>query len=177
MILARRPPVRTLKMPVIVICGLVLLGSANWSMNGDEFGAVGECRFHLHRVDHLRDAFHDLLAVQDLAALRHELGNRLAVARALRDEIRDQRDTLGVIELHAPHEPPSSNERRERDHELVLLTWREVHELLPLMAAVSTTTFSGPETDRVRSLGSFAREDCAKRALSRMLTPRQSARR
>ena len=40
-----------------------------------------------------------------MRACLHQLGNGLAVARALDDEIGDQRHALGVIELDAALEP------------------------------------------------------------------------
>ena len=73
-------------------------------MNANEFGAIRERRFHLHLVDYFGDAFHDLIAGQDLAAFGHEFGDRLAVACSLQDEICNERDTLGIVELHASGE-------------------------------------------------------------------------
>src|SRR5258708_31898795 len=97
---------------------------ANWIVNADELGAIGERCFHLHLVDHFGDAFHDLIAGQDLAALGHVFGDRLAVACCLHDEIRYKRDAFGIVELDASCEPPSSDQRGERDHELVFFTRR-----------------------------------------------------
>src|SRR5258708_26024224 len=125
---------------------------ANWIVNADEFGAIGERCFHLHLVDHFGDAFHDLIAGQDLAALGHEFGDRLAVACRLHDEIRYKRDAFGIVELDASCEPPPSDQRGERDHELVFFTRREVHELLRSMAGFSMTTSSAVEPGPVPKL-------------------------
>src|SRR5215469_2424967 len=73
--------------------------SANWVMNTHQFGAVWKSCFHLHLGNHLRDAFHHLLAAQNLATFRHELSNRLAIARRLQDEIGYERNALGIVEL------------------------------------------------------------------------------
>ena len=40
----------------------------NWIVNADEFDSVGECCFHLHVVDHLRNALHHLIPGQEFAA-------------------------------------------------------------------------------------------------------------
>src|ERR1700741_1893878 len=122
----------------------IMASLSNWVVNADEFGAVGERCFHLHFMDHFGDAFHDLLAGQNFAAFGHEFGNRLAVACRLHDEIGYKRDTFGIVKLDASCEPPSSDQRREGDHKLVLFTWRQVHELLHSLARISTTTSSAP---------------------------------
>src|SRR5258708_25391506 len=114
----------------------IMSSLANWIVNAYEFGAIGERCFHLHLVDHFGDAFHDLIAGQDLAALGHEFGDRLAVACRLHDEIRYKRDAFGIVELDASCEPPSSDQRGERDHELVFFTRREVHALIRSMAGL-----------------------------------------
>src|SRR5262245_13902060 len=124
--------------------------SANWIVNANEFGAIRERCFHLHLMDHFRDAFHDLIAGQDLAAFGHEFGNRLAVACSLHNEICYNRDTFGVVELDASCEPPPSDKRRERDHQLVFFTRCQLHELLRSKAGFSMTTSSELGKGRVR---------------------------
>jgi hypothetical protein len=69
-------------------------------MHGDELGAVGERRFDLDFVDHVGDAVHHLRPRQHMGAGLHQLGDGLAVARAFHDEVADQRDGLGMVELH-----------------------------------------------------------------------------
>src|SRR5262245_32286516 len=123
---------------------------ANWIVNANEFGAIRERCFHLHLVDHFRDAFHDLIAGQDLAAFGHEFGNRLAAACSLHDEICYKRDTFGVVELDASCEPPPSDQRRERDHQLVFFTRCQLHELLRSIGGFSMTTSSELGKGRVR---------------------------
>src|SRR5215472_12250943 len=88
---------------------------ANWVMNGNELGAVGKRRFHLHLLDHLAHAFHDLISGQYLAACGHQLGNRPAVARPLHDEVAYERDAFGVVELDASCQPLPRDQRRQRD--------------------------------------------------------------
>src|SRR5262249_1763337 len=99
-------------------------------MNGDELGAVGKRRFHLHLADHFADPFHDLITGQYLAACGHELGNRPAVARSLHDEVCYQRDTFGVVELDASCQPSAGDKCRECDHQLVSFTRGELHSIL-----------------------------------------------
>ena len=70
-----------------------VLASANWVVNAHEFCSIGERCFHLHFGNHLGDAFHHLVTAQHLAAFRHELSNRLAIARRLQDEIGYERNS------------------------------------------------------------------------------------
>src|SRR3954453_2142147 len=53
-------------------------------MHGHELRPVRERRLDLHVVNHLRDSVHHLRAGKHLRAGLHQLGNRLAVARAFR---------------------------------------------------------------------------------------------
>src|SRR4029077_11728849 len=108
---------------------------ANWIVNGHELGTVGKRRFYFDLRNHLSNAFYNLAAGHDLAAFRHEFRDRSAVARALENEIRYERDTFGIIELDASCEPTPSDQRCKRDHKLVFFARREVHELLGSLAA------------------------------------------
>src|SRR5262249_28899962 len=82
-----------------------MIGSlADWIVNTDEFGSIGERCFDLHLVDHFRDAFHDLIAAQNLATSGHELGDRHAVSCSFQDEICNERETFGIVELDASYE-------------------------------------------------------------------------
>src|SRR5258708_18852377 len=81
---------------------------ANWIVNADEFGAIGERCFHLHLVDHFVDAFQDLIAEHYLAAFGHDFGDRLAVACRLHDAIRDKRDAFPIAEPDASFQTPPS---------------------------------------------------------------------
>ena len=68
-------------------------------VDGDELGAVRKRRLHLDVVEHFRHALHDVVAVENLAAADHQLGDRASVAGALEEVVGDQRDRLGVVEL------------------------------------------------------------------------------
>lgn len=50
-----------------------LLPLADGIVDGDQLGAVRESGFDLHVVDHLRDAFHDVLAGEQRDAVTHQL--------------------------------------------------------------------------------------------------------
>src|SRR5215510_2368105 len=126
---------------------------ANWIVDTDELGAIGERCLHLHLVNHFRDTFHDLIVPQYGAAFGHEFGNRLAVACSLHHEVRYERDRFRVVELDAPTKPPTRNQRRERDQKLVSFTRREVHEMLRFAETFSMTTSSARERDRVPVVG------------------------
>src|SRR5215813_13129499 len=147
---------------------------ANWVMNGDELGAIGKRRFHLHLADHFADAFHDLIAGQYLAACGHELGDGPAVARSLHHEVGYQRDAFGVVELDASCESSPRDKRRDRDHQLVSFTRGELHWILRSWCAFSMTTSSARGTARFRALPRIAGASCARRAASRKTPLRQN---
>jgi len=98
-------------------------------VHGDQLGAVGEGRFDLDRVDHLGDAVHQLVAGQDVGAGLHQVGDAAPVARALDDEVADQGDGLGMVQLDAAFQPPPRDLGRHGDQKLVLLTWAKVHPM------------------------------------------------
>src|SRR5262245_50976288 len=130
--------------------------STNGVVNGDELGSVGEGGFDVDLLDHVGDAVQELIASQDLPALRHELGNRLSISRPLENDVGDQGDRLRVVQFEASSEPPPSDDCGDRDHELVSFTWREVHRRLWLWAASNTTTSSARGSDPVRTCGRTA---------------------
>src|ERR1700741_4806843 len=84
--------------------------SANWIVNAHEFGSIGESCFHLHLGNHLGDAFHHLLTAQHLAAFRHEVSNRLAIAGRLQDEIGYERNAFGIVKLDTSLKPLPSDD-------------------------------------------------------------------
>src|SRR6185437_740598 len=82
----------------------------NWVVNAYEFCSIGKRRFHLDLGYHFGDAFHHLVTDQHLAAFRHEISNRLAIAGRLQDEIGYERNSLRVVELDTSFKPlPSDN--------------------------------------------------------------------
>src|SRR6476646_7717756 len=121
----------------IIICSL-----ANRVVNRDELRPVGKRRFHLHFGDHVGNTVHDLIPCQHSPAFCHEVRDRLSVPRSLQHDIRDKGDGFRIIQLEASRETPSSDDRRERDHQLVPFTWREIHLRLRRAAALNTTTSS-----------------------------------
>src|SRR5215831_9992541 len=126
---------------------------ANWIVNAYEFGVVRKRCFHLYLAEHLRDAFHDLIARQDFGTLGHEFSDGPAVPCSLQDEICYQGDALRVIKLYASGQAATSDYRSERDHELVFFARREVHEPLRSRAAFSMTTSLALGMDLDQTLG------------------------
>ena len=57
----------------------------------------------------------------------HQLGDAAAVARAFQDEIGDQRDRFGMVELDAALQPAARHHRGHGDQQLVLFARREIH--------------------------------------------------
>src|ERR1700756_3376813 len=78
--------------------------STNWVVNAHEFRSIGKSCFHLHLGNYLGAAFHHLVTAQHLAAFRHKLSNRLAIARRLQDDNGYERNALGMVQLHASFE-------------------------------------------------------------------------
>ncbi len=96
-------------------------------MHGDELRSVRERRFDLDFRNHFGNAVHHLLARDDMGAGLHQFGDRLAVPCALHDEIADERDRLGVVELDAAFQPATGHHGGHGDHELVLFARCQVH--------------------------------------------------
>src|SRR3984893_5124326 len=101
--------------------------SSDRLMHGHKLGAVGKRRFDLDVVDHLGDPIHALRTGDDLRAGLHQFGHGAAVARALDDEIGNDRDGFRMVELDAALQPPSRHHRRHRDQKLVLFAGRQIH--------------------------------------------------
>ena len=112
-------------------------------MDGDELGAVGEGRLDLDLLDDVGDAFHHLLAPQHVGAGLHQVGDRAAVARAFDDEVGDQRDRLGMVELHAALEAAAGDVGRHGDQQLVLFTRRQIHRSFPRLPIEYGPTIRG----------------------------------
>src|SRR3954464_11018722 len=73
----------------------------NRLVHGEELCAVRKSCLKLDVMDHLRDARHHLVAGQNLRAALHQLCHGAAIARTLQDEIGDDRDRFGMVELDA----------------------------------------------------------------------------
>ena len=96
-------------------------------MHGHKLGAVGKRGFDLDVVDHLGDPIHALRTGDGLCAGLHQFGHGAAVARALDDEIGNDRDGFGMVELDAALEAPARHHGRHRDQKLVLFAGRKIH--------------------------------------------------
>src|SRR5580693_6878143 len=129
----------------------IICTSSDRLVHGDELGAVRERRLDLDLGDHFGDAVHHLGAADDVGAGFHQFGDATPVARAFDDEIRDQRNRFGMIELDAAFEPPPRHHRRHGDQQLVFLARGELHGSLQFShsrgngaasSAVSTATRS-----------------------------------
>ena len=68
-----------------------------------------------------------LRAGDDLGAGLHQFGDGAAVARALDDEIGDERDRLGMVELDAALQPAARHHGGHRDQQLVFFARRQIH--------------------------------------------------
>src|SRR6266446_9205853 len=102
-------------------------GSTDRMMDRDELRSVRERPLDLHLVDHLGDAFHDVIAPEDRLPGGHQLGDGAAVADAFEDLRGDEGDRLRVIELEAASTPAPRHFGGGEDQEFFLLPGREVH--------------------------------------------------
>jgi hypothetical protein len=74
-------------------------------VHGDELCPVRKRRLDLDVVDHLGMPVHHLRAGEHLRAGLHQIGDGAAVARALDDEIGNDGDRFGMVELDAALQP------------------------------------------------------------------------
>src|SRR5437762_3196600 len=73
-------------------------------MHCHELGAVREGPFHLHVINHLGHAGHDLVATEKLPSEIHQLGYAFAIPDEFEQLGRDQRHGFGMIEPNAARE-------------------------------------------------------------------------
>src|SRR5262249_29631240 len=145
----------------------------DWIVYGDELCPIGERGFHFDFTNHLRNAFHDLVSGENLPACAHELRDGPFITRSLQDEIADERDAFGIVELDAPRETRPRDRRGERDHQLVLFTRGEMH--VSSGSRVSTTTSRELGTGPVQTCLRIARESRARHRASRTTASQRSA--
>src|SRR5580658_1642023 len=81
--------------------------SSDRLVHGDELGAIGKRRLDLNFRNHFGDAVHHLRAGDDIGAALHEFGDAVAVARALENEIGNQRNRFRMVELDAALKAPA----------------------------------------------------------------------
>ncbi|SKZ94627.1 Uncharacterised protein [Mycobacteroides abscessus subsp. abscessus] len=96
-------------------------------MHGDELRPVRESRLHLNVVQHLGHTVHHVVASEYLTPRCHEFGDAASVPCTLEHVIGDQRDGLGVIQLHAPALPAPGQFRCVGDEQPFLFMWRQPH--------------------------------------------------
>ncbi|QTK80695.1 hypothetical protein AT6N2_C3209 [Agrobacterium tumefaciens] len=96
-------------------------------VNGHQLGAIRECRFHLHIVDHLGNAVHHLITGNDMRAGFHQIGNGTAITGALDDEIGNQRNRFRIVQLHATFQPAARHHSGHGNQQLVFFSWAKVH--------------------------------------------------
>ena len=94
-----------------------------------QLGAVRKRRFHLHFVNHLRDAVHHVVALRMLVAQRHDLGHGFAVARPLQNLRREDRDRLRIVELQAARAALPRHLGGDENQQPLLLARGEVHSI------------------------------------------------
>src|SRR6185369_4719456 len=107
--------------------GITGFSSADRTVDGDQLGPVGERALDLHLVDHLGDAFHDVVAAEDGQPGLHQIGHGAAISDAFQGLGRDEGDGLGVIEPEPSRPPTARDLGGGEDEELFLFAWREVH--------------------------------------------------
>src|SRR5258706_2487752 len=134
--------------PLATLISPGIMASDDGVVDGDELGAVGESRLDLDLGDHFGDALHDVGAREERGAEAHQLGDALAVARALEERRGDEGDRLGVVELEAARLAPLGDERGGEDQQLVLLPRRELHALSVTCARCAARPPRAPSSER-----------------------------
>lgn len=93
--------------------------------------AVREGRLDLQLAEHLRDPFHHIAPVQDVAPGLHQVVDRPAVPRAFQQERGKQRRGLGEVELQSAIPALCGELGRRVDHQPLALVQSKQHLLLP----------------------------------------------
>lgn len=81
-------------------------------MHGDELGSVRERSLDLDRMDHLGDAFHDVVASEDRGSERHKIGHRASVRIPSRTSA-VMGDGFGMVEFEAAFPTTTGPRRRQ----------------------------------------------------------------
>src|SRR5215467_2382651 len=141
--------------------GTISFSLTNWIVDANQFCIVRKRGFHLHFVNHFRDAFHHLISRQKLATLRHEFGDGSAIACSFEHEICDQRDTFWIVKLDASLQAGARHLSCDRYQQFVFFSWRKVHDGLRPRAMLNTTTSSAPGKARAPASCRVLRVACA----------------
>ena len=91
------------------------------------FRPSGKGGLYLDVGEDFGDAGHHLVAAQDRAALRHQVGDERAFAGALDDPGGEQSDGLGVVEEHSAGQPVAGDQAGHGEEELLDVRRGEVH--------------------------------------------------
>ena len=102
-------------------------------VNGNEFRAVGKGSFHLHIVDHIRNAGHNLVSPEQLTAKIHQLSHAPAVADKFEDHSGDERHGFGMIQPQTAREAFLRHATGLMQRQFVEFTRRQVHGQLPFV--------------------------------------------
>jgi len=96
-------------------------GITGWGVDGHQLRPVREGRLHLHLLQQLGDAVHDVVPGQDCPARLHELGDEDAVPRALEHVVGDDRRGLGQVQPQPAGAPPAGELRGVAQEQAFLL--------------------------------------------------------
>ena len=134
--------------------------SADRFVHGHQLGAVGKGRLDLDVVDHLGDAFHHLIAGDDMRAGFHQVCDGASVAGTLDDIICNQRNGFRVVQLHAARQPLTGDLGRHGDHELVFLTRCQLHRF-PRICSRDVEWPAGQPWRHREKIGAQVQAECA----------------
>src|SRR5215831_3568042 len=100
-------------------------------MHCDKAAAVAEYRLYLDHRNEISDPIHDIILGEDLSGVLGDVLDGLARACAVQRSGRNDRDSLGVVELETLRLPLQRHFRHHIDKELVELSWSELHPPSP----------------------------------------------
>ena len=107
--------------------GISLGFLANGVVDGDQFGSVRKCGLDLNFVNHLCDAFHALVAGDDVTTSLHHVGDGAAISCALDNCVSDQGNGFGVVQLDTAGQPFAGDFGSHGNEQFVFLARSELH--------------------------------------------------
>lgn len=91
--------------------------------NGDQLGPIGKGGLDLNVVDHLRDAFHALIAGDDVGSGLHHIRNRTSIACPFNNGVSNKGDSFGIIQLHTTGESLACHFGGHSHQQFVFFAW------------------------------------------------------
>src|SRR5574342_586549 len=161
--------------------GIMSAPSSDGMVDCHQLRAIGEGALDLHLLEHLRDAVHDVLPLENGDAEGHEIGDAPTVADAFEHLGGDESQRLRVVQLEATGAPPARHLGGGEDQHLVLLSRGQMHGRMILRQTVRcclTTSWRRSEVDPLATIAPvrmMAYEPARRQANARYCSTRRTA--